>query len=282
MKKRTPYKIAAVIIIILTTFLLTDDNIFKELILNFQSYGASVNLQKEHEEKYFPIDPELLAIPLCITPENIITHSGFSLLYSPDHEQSAWVAYVLTSNEVDGKVARSNNFREDSSIISGSASLADYKGSGYDRGHLAPAGDLKWSESSMKDSFFMSNMSPQVPGFNRDIWKRLEEWTRDQAVNNSEIIVITGPVLTDGPYREIGENGVDIPKKYFKVLLDYTEPDIKAIGFIMKNESSKSNIIDFATSIDEVENITGLNFFHLLPDTHEENLESRYDTSLWN
>ena len=227
------------------------------------------------------IDPELLAIPRTNTQESIIKHSGFSLLYSEDHEQATWVAYVLSSKEVDGKVPRSNNFREDPSIITGSASLSDYKGSGYDRGHLAPAGDLKWSENSMKDSFYLSNMSPQVPGFNRDIWKRLEEWTRDQAVSNKELIVITGPVLTDGPYEEIGNNGVDIPKRYFKVLLDYTEPEIKAVGFIMENKSSKSPVTDFALTIDEVELVTGLDFFYLLPDSYEENIESQFDTSLW-
>ena len=182
---------------------------------------------------------------------------------------------------MDGRVPRSNNFREDPSIISGSSTLSDYKGSGYDRGHLAPAGDLKWSDSSMKDSFYMSNMSPQTPGFNRDIWKRLEEWTRDQAVNNKGIIVITGPVLTDGPYKEIGNNGVDIPKRYFKVLLDYTEPEIKAIGFVMDNKPSKYPVTDFALTIDQVELVTGLDFFYLLPDTQENNLESQFDTSLW-
>ena len=281
MKKRTPYSIAVLIIVMATTFFLTDNSIFNKIILNIKSYGASVNIQNNSEEQNFSVDPELLAIPFSSNPETIITHSGFSLQYSPAHEQAAWVAYVLTSKEVHGNVPRSNNFREDSSVISGSASLADYKGSGFDRGHMAPAGDLKWSQSSMKDSFFMSNMSPQVPGFNRDIWKRLEEWTRDQAVDNSELIVVTGPVLTDGPYKEIGENGVDIPKKYFKVLLDYTGPDIKAIGFIMNNEASKANIIDFAASIDDVEKLTGLDFFYLLPDTSEENLESQYDINLW-
>lgn len=244
-------------------------------------YWNIVSLNPSNNTK-ISTNPELLAIPRTNEPENIIRHSGFSLLYSPDHEQAAWVAYVLTSEEVKGCIPRSNNFRVDPSVISGSAVLADYRGSGYDRGHLAPAGDLKWSKTSMKDSFFLSNMSPQVPGFNRDIWKRLEEWTRDQAVINNEIIVVTGPVLTDGPYKEIGENGVDIPKKYFKVLFDYSEPEIKAIGFIMENKPSKENILIFSRSIDEVEELTGLDFFCLLPDTYEEKLESEFNIRLWN
>ncbi|MDA3940232.1 MAG: DNA/RNA non-specific endonuclease, partial [Spirochaetia bacterium] len=243
-------------------------------------YWNIISLRQPEEPKE-GINPEVLAIPMSSTPENIIKHTGFSLLYSPEHEQAAWVVYVLTSKEVMGTVARSNNFREDPSIRTESATLADYKGSGYDRGHLAPAGDLKWNESAMKDSFFLSNMSPQEPGFNRGIWKNLEEWTREQTVINGELIVITGPVLTDGPYDEIGENGVDIPKRYFKVLLDYKEPEIKGIGFIMENKASKEDIFNFAVSIDTVEDITGIDFLYLLPDMQEENMESHYNTNLW-
>ncbi|MCK5673434.1 MAG: DNA/RNA non-specific endonuclease, partial [Spirochaetales bacterium] len=95
------------------------------------------------------------------------------------------------------------------------------------------------------------------------------------------LIVITGPVLTDGPYKEIGENGVDIPKRYFKALLDYTEPDIKAIGFIMNNEASKENIFSFAVSIDTVEEIAGLDFFHLLENELENNIESQFNINQW-
>ena len=236
---------------------------------------------KQPEETKTVINPEILAIPMTSIPEDIIRHTGFSLLYSEEYEQAAWVAYVLSQEELNGTVSRSNNFREDPAINTGSAALADYKGSGYDRGHLAPAGDLKWSESAMKDSFYLSNMSPQEPGFNRGIWKNLEEWTREQASLNSGLIIITGPVLTDGPYEEIGKNSVVIPKRYFKVLLDYTEPEIKAIGFIMENKTSKKDILNFAVSIDEVENITGLDFFFMLPDGYEEKIESQFDTGLW-
>ena len=280
MKRTKPFAITILTVIMIVIFTLTDGNPIETVTQFFQkNITASVGDQKPFKTE-IDIDPEILAIPK-FSGDNYIVHTGFSLLYSEKHEQAAWVAYVLSSEEVNGGVARSNNFREDPSIISGSAALVDYKGSGYDRGHLAPAGDLKWSESSMKDSFFMSNMSPQEPGFNRDLWKRLEEWTRDQAKMNDGLIVITGPVLTDGPYKEIGKNGVDIPKRYFKVLLDYTEPEIKAIGFIMNNEASKENILNFAVSIDQVEEITGVDFFYLLPDTQEKNLESQINTNQW-
>jgi len=280
MKKSKPLSVTILTVIVIVLFTLTDGKPVKTLTQLFQKNISASAVDQEQVKTVISIDPEILAIPEL--NDNIyIKHTGFSLLYSEEHEQAAWVAYVLTKKEVSGEIPRSNNFKEDPSIITGSASLADYKGSGYDRGHLAPAGDLKWSESSMKDSFYMSNMSPQAPGFNRDIWKRLEEWTRDQAEINGGLIIITGPVLTDGPYEEIGENGVDIPKKYFKVLLDYTEPEIKAIGFIMENKASKEDILDFAVSIDTVEEITGFDLFYMLPDTQEKKLESQFDINLW-
>ena len=116
----------------------------------------------------------------------------------------------------------------------------------------------------MSESFLMSNMTPQRPGFNRGIWKRLEAWVRDQALQNQEVYVVTGPVLTDGPYQEIGPNGVDIPKRYFKVILDYKEPGFKAIGFILPNKKSSLPLSDYAVPVDQVEDITGLDFFYLL------------------
>ena len=124
-------------------------------------------------------------------------------------------------------------------------------------------------------------MSPQMPGFNRGIWRKLEEWVRDQAIANEELYVVTGPVLTDGPYQEIGPNGVDVPKRFFKVLLDYKEPELKAIGFIMPNESSSLPLYMFSVSIDQVEKVTNLDFFHLLPDDIEEKLESGLDSKVW-
>ena len=124
-------------------------------------------------------------------------------------------------------------------------------------------------------------VSPQAPGFNRGIWRKLEEWVRDQAIANEELYIVTGPVLTDGPYQEIGPNGVDVPKRFFKVLLDYKEPELKAIGFIMPNESSSLPLYMFSVSIDQVEKVTNLDFFHLLPDDIEEKLESVLDSKVW-
>ncbi len=134
---------------------------------------------------------------------------------------------------------RGDDFRSDPLIPSESASLNDYRGSGYDRGHLIPAADLSWSEEAMSGSFYLSNMSPQEGQFNRGIWSKLEATVRNFADTEGSIYVVTGPVLSDGPYDTIGENEVSIPNQYYKVILDYREPDLKSIAFLLPNEGSK-------------------------------------------
>ena len=199
---------------------------------------------------------ERIALPYYESEDAVFFYSGFSLKYNEVYEQAEWVAYLLTDDEVLGTVDRIDRFRADDSIPTDSASLADYRGSGYDRGHLAPAADMKWSETAMDESFLMSNMSPQAPGFNRGIWKRLEGIVREWAVENEEVYVVTGPVLTDGPYLALGENQVAVPKQYYKVILDYKEPELKAIRFILPNEKSNLPLSVFVVSVDRVEEIT--------------------------
>ena len=122
-----------------------------------------------------------IELPAPVAGEQQISHLGYTLSYNEKHEQASWVAYELTAGELRGTIARTDNFKADASVTTGSASLADYRGSGFDRGHLAPAADMKWSREVMSESFFMSNMSPQEPGFNRGIWKKLEGKVRDWA-----------------------------------------------------------------------------------------------------
>ncbi len=196
--------------------------------------------------------------------KDVISYSGFSLLYDEKHEQARWVAYELTQAETVKGVERSNNFREDPNISTRSASNEDYSKSGYDRGHLAPASDMGWSTTSMEESFYYSNMSPQNPGFNRGIWKKLETQLRNWASDHDAIYVVTGPVLSEG-LPTIGPNRVSVPKYYYKVILDNQEPGLHGIGFILPNEPSKLSLSSFAVSIDSVEKVTGLDFFPTLP-----------------
>ena len=190
------------------------------------------------------------------------------------------VAYELTAQEVQGIVSRSDDFRADPEIITGSATLVDYRGSGYDRGHLAPAADMKWSEEAMSESFYMSNMSPQAPGFNRGIWRSLESRVRSWAVENGAVYVVTGGILSSG-LPTIGPDSISVPEYFYKVILDYQEPELKGIGSILPNQGSKSSLKTYAVSIDSVEQRTGIDFFPSLPDDIEDKLEASVDLSLW-
>ncbi len=204
--------------------------------------------------------------PLTTTTDTILSYTGFDLGYNEQFEQASWVAYVLTRGKIEsGHVDRTNNFRPDKSITTGSASLKDYKGSGFDRGHLAPAGDMKWNPIAMSESFLMSNMSPQAPSFNRGIWRRLEEQVRSWAIEKDSLYVITGPVLE--PIDSfIGENEVGVPGLYFKVLVDLSPPDHDFIAFILPNTGSADDLDQYAITVDSLEIITGYDFFADAPD----------------
>lgn len=225
--------------------------------------------------------PDGLEIPAVTNPDAVIVHTNYTLQYNERYEQADWVAYELTKKEVKGSIRRKDDFRSDPFVMTGSADLADYKQSGFDRGHLAPAGDMKFSFKAMDESFYMSNMSPQRPGFNRGIWKELETMVRRWAEEDGSLYVVTGPVLNKKNYPTIGENKVAVPEYYYKVLLDYTEPEIKGIGFILPNRKTENPIEGFAVPIDRVEVMTGIDFFPELPDDEEENIESHADLSLW-
>ena len=222
-----------------------------------------------------------LELPKINSSDEIISHSYFTLSYNENHEQANWVAYKLTRNMIEnGPYGRTDDFRPDYKVKNNSSQLSDYKYSGYDRGHLCPAGDMKISKKGMSESFFMSNISPQKPSFNRGIWKSLEATVRTWAINNEEVYIVTGPILSN-IIGSIGSNSVSIPKYFYKVILDYNEPEIKGIGFIIENKKSNLSLVSYAVSIDDVEKITGIDFFPLLPDKIENIVESSFSINNW-
>lgn len=206
----------------------------------------------------------------------LVVHYYYTLDYNEAHEQANWVIYMI---DHFGDTERSDNFKADPLVSTESASLNDYKGSGYDRGHLAPAADMSISELAMTESFYLSNMSPQVPGFNRGIWKNLEALVRNwaTAAHSPADLVITGPML-DQSCGEIGI-GVTIPCEYFKIYVDFQSG--KAIAFILPNESSKKEIKEFVVSIDSIESRTNIDFFHSLSESKQSALESQNNPNDW-
>ncbi len=221
-----------------------------------------------------------LELPKTKSKDKIITHTGYSLLYNETHEQANWVAYELTKEETNKLFERTDKFISDPKVKTETATDKDYQGSGYDRGHLAPASDMGWSSTTMAESFYYSNMSPQTPSFNRGVWKKLEELVRTWAIENNAVYVVTGPVLING-LQTIGPNKVSVPNYYYKVVLDYSEPNIKGIGFILPNIGSKEQLQYYAVTIDSVEKITGIDFFPLLQDEQEELIEKNLCIKCW-
>jgi len=221
------------------------------------------------------------AWPAYEANQAIIERPYYTLRYSEEHEQAMWVAYMLAADSLNQRTFdRKDDFRKDPRIKTGSADLDDYKGSGFDRGHLAPAADFSYDEFALSQSFYMSNMSPQDPSFNRGIWKKLEEQVRNWAKKDKQIYVVTGPVLNK-KYKTIGANGVSVPEYYYKIILDIQQPEIKAIAFLMKNEKSDKGLNSFVVTIDSVEKLTGLDFFPTMPDEMENALEGAVMTAYW-
>lgn len=211
------------------------------------------------------------------TTGQVIKHQYYTLSYSEPHEQAEWVYYILTPDLINGSVSRTDNFRPD--IKTGSAQLLDYRGSGYDRGHLCPAGDMKLNRTAMSESFFMSNMSPQHPSFNRGIWKSLEATVRNWAIEEGRIYVVTAGVLSRG-LQEIGSSGVDVPQRYYKVVYDPTGAE-KMIALVMPNQKGTKPLEEYVVSVDYVESITGIDFFPQLEDALETRMEADIDASQW-
>ncbi len=213
----------------------------------------------------------------------VVQHKYYALSYVEKYELPEWCAYELTAERLKQPwVERSNDFRPDPKVETGSSTLNDYRRSRYDRGHIVPAADMAFSAEAMSETFFMSNISPQEPGFNKGVWRELEELTRDWAKRFKHLYVVTGPVLTQPIQFWIGESQVAVAPTYYKVLLDLSEPEVKAIGFLVPNETSTERIESFAVSVDEVEALTGINFFqNLMEPALEKELEADFDVKLW-
>ena len=191
---------------------------------------------------------------------------GYALSYNEDHEQANWVFYVMKQSDLvcDEGAKRKNNFKEDRDIATGSAQLSDYKKSGYDRGHLKASADESCDQIQMDETFLMSNMSPQVPGFNRGIWKKLEAHVRDLALDNDSLYVYTAGVLTE-TIDTIGANNVTVPAKYYKIIYAFKDGYAKTSAYLIPNEKTSKSYEEFETSVFCIEDKTNISF----PNPHD-------------
>ncbi|MCI6168728.1 MAG: DNA/RNA non-specific endonuclease [Muribaculaceae bacterium] len=213
------------------------------------------------------------------TPSQVLRYDGFTIYFNKKWHVPNCAVYELTRHEAQGSLPRTGSFVTDSAVA-GCARPWDYTLSGYERGHIVPAGDMRWSRRAMAASFVMTNVCPQAKALNQGGWSKLEDKVRSWAVRDSALIVVAGPVLTPG-MATIGPRHVAVPKHFFKVVLaPYARP-MRAIGFIYPNARASRPLSHYAVSVDRVESVTGYDFFSALPHDVEREVESRAGLDQW-
>jgi endonuclease G len=214
------------------------------------------------------------------TTNQIIKHDYYTLSYNEKHEQAEWVAYELKKNYVRSSDFKRPYFIEDPKVKTGSADWRNYKKSGYDKGHLCPAGDMEFAINAYNDTFFTSNISPQLHDFNGGIWNRLEQKVRYWATKYDGIYVITGGVLQPS-LKTIGKEEVSVPNYFYKILLDNSDGKYRMIAFLVPSKKSDKPLYEFVVSVDNLEKMTGIDFFPKLNDKIENTLEKNSDYKAW-
>lgn len=244
---------------------------------------AAVSCAKSLREK--SREPEPVPVEMPKTPqdfaEQVIWHKGFVVSYNESTRLPNWVAYELTAEEVEGQVPRARHFDIDPMVNGFQATNEDYRNSGWDKGHIVPAGDMKWDSLAMRESFYFSNVCPQNRNLNGGDWRSLEELCRDYARWYGGVWIVAGPVVGGNKYGTIGAGKVVVPDAFFKVLMVKKDDSYEGIGFVFGNEAGHRALKLYAMPIDDVEELTGIDFFYTLPDTIEDWMESDLDMDLW-
>lgn len=214
------------------------------------------------------------------TTGQIVHHEGYSLSYHEAFEQAEWVAYELKKNQVVYTDFKRPYFEQDDAVQTESAHWRNYKNSGYDRGHLCPAADRKYTKAAFTETFLTSNISPQEHEFNAGIWNRLEQKVRYWAKKYDGVYVITGGILENN-LATIGSEAVAVPKYFYKILLDNSGGNTKTIAFLLPHQESDKPLYEFVVSVDELEQRTGIDFFPAMEDAKENRLEAMTTYKNW-
>lgn len=219
--------------------------------------------------------------PTCQTRGIRLDRTAYSLLYNKETKLPVWVAWELTGYHTDGPYGRSGiKFAEDTAVPSPRATNMDYVQSGYDRGHMCPSGDNKWSEKAQLESFMYTNCCPQLHNLNAGDWNELEGKCRAWAKKYGNIYIVCGPLLLNKQHKTIGKNKVVVPEAFYKVVL-CLQGKPKGIGFIYRNEVGDHKMSSYVNTIDDVERITGIDFFPSLPDDVETAVEATANLEDW-
>ncbi len=241
----------------------------EEEILSVISINKDNNKSKD-DDFYLPTS----------TTRNIVKHNYYTLSYNEKYEQAEWVAYELKKDQLSQTNFKRPYFIDDPEVATGSASWKNYKKSGYDKGHLCPAADRRFSKEAFEETFYTSNVTPQNKDFNAGIWARLEQKTRYWASKYDGLYIVTGGVLI-GDLETIGKESVAVPKYFYKILLDNSRGEYKIIAFLMPHIDSEKPLNSFVVSVESIEKMTGIDFFPNLPDSIEHKIEKKSDYKNW-
>lgn len=222
-----------------------------------------------------------IELPAIGNDDQILRRTGYTVCYNPDNKIPNWVAWRLTAAHTSGEFKRGGiKFQEDEEVEEPRATDSDYRQSGYDRGHMCPSGDNKWSEEAQRESFLLTNVCPQVHNLNAGDWNEMEQQCRKWAKEYGEIYIVCGPILYRQKHKTIGTHKVVVPEAFFKVVL-CMKGTPKAIGFIYKNAEGNRPKGDYVNTVDQVERITGYDFFVNLPDDIEQKVEAKANLADW-
>ena len=270
-KKKLPYWLY--ILIIIVAILGSDE---------LKSFIGLKTDQEKIERPFVNTDMGQLEIPSMPNGKQgqVIQRTGYTLAYDKKTKTPQWVAWELTKEETRGDAERSQEFFPDPDVIGAKVITYDYSHSGYDRGHMAPAGDMKWSKKAMEESFYMSNICPQDHNLNTEDWNDLEMKSREWARRYGKVFIVCGPIYTGKRNEYIGEHRVKVPDAFFKVILINDSRKQCALGFYFENEAGERPLTDYLVSVDEIEKMTSLDFFSALPDDLENQLESEIVNNL--
>ena len=229
-----------------------------------------------------PISTNAIEIPVYKTSDNnlLLSRKRYTSLYNVHNKIPDWVAWQLKPQHLDGPYKRFGGYFEDTSVPSPRANDDDYRGSKWSHGHMCPAGDNKWDEEAMRESNLLTNICPQNSSLNSGVWNRLEQSCRIWCQKYGDLFIVCGPVLLNTEHETIGVNKVVVPEAFFKVIL-CLQGTPKAIGFVIRNNDGKKKRDQFVNTVDEVERITGIDFFPALPDDIENEVEAKSDIGEW-
>lgn len=229
-----------------------------------------------------PVPEGLMELPAVYDDDIILTHKGFVISYNADARIPEWVAYELTADETGGEADRDESvFMMDPTYNRTQAMREDYYDSGWTRGHMACAGDFQWDDEAMDETFYLTNICPQDRELNKGDWNYLEKQVRRWARDYGHVWVVTGPIIGGNRYGTIGDRDVTVPDSFFKAILTEKNGKYRSIAFVMDNDDKRYWLDDCAVTVNGLEAMTGQDFFPLLPDSIEEEVESQLRLQDW-